>query len=604
MTYVPENPSAYGEDDNDDDSDDEPGDDEFHTPEPSDAESEGQQRRGYNLRRTPRVDYAERASTSVYVYMAQSDLIKAIDEPKLSVALNSKDRQEWIKSIREELTTLLVNKTWKVVTKVPRGARILSSAIILKRKRDAAGIVVRFKARLVAHGNQQSDPVDYLELYAPVACIELVRVLLSVAVANDWVIVQVDIKGAFLHADLPEDEEIYVRLPKLACLGSLSGQIVKLRRSLYGLRQAPKLWYKYFSDALFKVGFRRSMASDCLFLANLPSGRAYIIVYVDDLLIFGSEQIVSDVKDMLSKLFTVTGLGPCKYFLGIKIDRMKDGIFLSQRAYIERLVKAAGMEKAHPKKTPLPLGHRLYETPIPTTDADKHFMRDKPYHEILGALIYLSTRTRPDIATAVSMLGKFQADPGPTQWRHLQHLVRYLIHTSNHGLHIKAQKGRATLQAYSDADWAREEEKRRSRSGYLLLINGSPIIWSSRIQTATAQSTSEAEFFALHGCMREVDWVRGMLEELGEPQESPTVIYQDNLGTISWTDNVQGLRKVKHIGVKYHYVRSKVDDKTVKVLYRSSAENKADSLTKILGGDQFKTHRDEIGVVQSLHSEQ
>ena len=156
------------------------------------------------------------------------------------------------------------------------------------------------------------------------------------------------------------------------------------------------------------------------------------------------------------------------------------------------------------------------------------------------------------------MLGKFQADPGPTQWKYLQHLVRYLIATPEHGLYLKADQGRATLQAYSDADWAREEEKRRSRSGYVLYINSSPIIWSSKLQTATAQSTAEAEFFALHSVVREVSRVRDILRELGEHQRSPTVVYQDNLGTISWTDNVQGLRKVKHIGVKYHYVRSKV----------------------------------------------
>lgn len=187
-------------------------------------------------------------------------------------------------------------------------------------------------------------------------------------------------------------------------------------------------------------------------LADLPSGRAYIVVYVDELLVFGSLRTVADVKSMLLKLFTVTEIGECKSFLGIKIDRTKDGLFLSQRAYIKRLIKAARMEKAHPKKTPLPLGHRNYEAPVPTTAEDKHVLCDKPYREILGALIYLSTRMRPDISTTVSMLGRLQADPGPTQCKHLKYLVRYVIQTSKHGLLIKAKRGHATLEAYSDAD--------------------------------------------------------------------------------------------------------------------------------------------------------
>ena len=564
-------------------------------------DNDGASREGYNLRTRQPVDYAESAMLSLYACMAQSDMIKPTDEPKVSAAMKSKDWPLWVKGIIEEFDTLEDNDTWEVIDYVPVGTRVLPAAVILKVKRDANGRPVRFKARLVVRGNLQSDPVDYTELYAPVACIELVRVLLSVAVSLGWDIELVDVKGAFLHALLPKGDVIYVRLPKLECLGSLSGQIVKLKKSLYGLRQAPKLWYQHLSQMLSKKGFRRSMSSDCFFVADLPTGPVYLVVYVDDLLIFGSKENVSSVKKTLADLFTVTDLGECKYFLGIKIDRSPNGLFLSQRAYTERLINAAGMTDAKPKRTPLPLAHKLYEKPMPTTDADKLTMRGKPYREILGALLYLSTRTRPDIATAVSLLGKFQADPGPTQWKHLLHVVRYLIHTPEHELFIKSNNGQPRLEAYSDADWARDESNRRSRSGYLLLINSAPIIWSSKLQPATAQSTSEAEFAALQACVREVDWVRGMLKEIGHAQRGPTTVYQDNLGTISWTDSVQGLRKVKHVGVRYHYVRSKVEDCTVKVLYTPSLDNKADSLTKVLGPQTFENHRDYLGVVcQSL----
>lgn len=513
LTYVPEKPSTHGvssEDDDDlleDANDDSSSDSESSTEEP--------QQGRYNLRHREPVDYAECATTSVYACLAQSDTIRESDEPKLRVALQSDERPEWEQGIREEFQTLQDNDTFEVVDKVPPGVQVLPSNIILKIKRDSDGNAARYKARVVVLGNLQSVPVTLLELYAPVACIELVRVMLTIAVSLGWEIHQVDIKGAFLHATLPKADNIYVRFPKMDCIPSLSGRVVKLLKSLYGLRQAPKLWYEHLSRELAKRGFRRSMSSECLFTADLPTGPAYIVVYVDDLLIFGSATTVVVLKKMLSELFTVTDLGKCQYFLGIKIQRTQKGLFLSQGAYIERIIRGAGMESAKPATTPLPLGHRHYEIPKPLTEEEKQMMKNKPYREVLGALIYLSTRTRPDISTAVSMLGRFQADPGPVHWKHLQHLVRYLIGTSSHGLLLKSQKGRPKFDVYSDADWAREEEKRRSRSGYVLLLNSSPVIWSSKLQTATAQSTAEAEFIALSACLREVCWVRSILDELG-----------------------------------------------------------------------------------------
>lgn len=219
-------------------------------------------------------------------------------------------------------------------------------------------------------------------------------------------------------------------------------------------------------------------------------------------------------------------------------------------------------------------------------------------------LLYLSTRTRTDISTAVSLLGKFQADPGPVQWKYLQHLLRYLIQTPEYGLLYPTKNVRPTLEAYSDADWARDENKRCSRSGYVLLVNSAPVIWSSKLQPATAQSTAAAVFVTLQGCVREVDWVWVMIKEIAQNQRGPTTVFQDNIETIAWTDTVHGLRRVKHVGVKYHYVRSKVDDRTVKVLYKPSEENKADTLTTVLGPQSFMTQRDWLCVVSQSTSSQ
>lgn len=371
-------------------------------------------------------------------------------------------------------------------------------------------------------------------------------------------------------------------------------------KSLYGIRQAPKLWYEHFSKGIRRIGFVRSKYSDCLFRLSGPSP-VYVIVYVDDLLIIGPSRDVVTVKSRLSGLFTVTDLGPCSYFLGIDIRRGPSGLFLSQSAYSERLVKAASMMDCKPVRSPLPLSHPLYEERTPLSDKESSEMQSKPYRSLLGALLYLSTRTRPDLAVAVSLLGKYQAEPGLDHWRMLKHVLRYLAGTFNYGLFVPSGSGKVSLEAWCDADWARDKSNRRSRSGFMVTLNDGPILWTSRLQTATAQSTAEAEFAALASCVREVRWVRDILEEVHCLQSEPTTIFQDNLGAISWTDHVQGLRKVKHVGIKYHYVREAVQHKHVCVKYTASSENRADSLTKGLIGEVFENHRKGLYVIDKGH---
>ena len=420
------------------------------------------------------------------------------------------------------------------------------------------------KIRLVARGNEQSDDFEYVKLYAPVACIEAVRILLAVAAAMDWCADHLDIKGAFLYALLPPSEEIWVKLPTVPGVPSASGGLVKLRKSLYGLRQAPKLWYELLARSLMKLGFRRSRTNDALLISMSDGPPVYLLVYVDDILVVGDRAAVKGVKKRLSSLFKTTDLGTCTHFIGMKMERRPDGIFLSQRPFSEKIVELAGMSNAKPTKSPLPLSHLLYEEKKKPSPKDITMMRDVPYRQVLGSLLFLATRTRPDLATAVSMLGKFQENPLVEHWKAMKAVIRYVLGTLDYGILWPCGQ-EASLEAWSDADWARDHHKRRSRSGYLLTVGGGPVVWSSRLQTVTAQSTAEAEFISLAHCVREIHWVRATLVELKVFQSQPTVVHQDNLGTISSTNEVQGLRKVKHIGIRYHYVRDAVDSKALEV---------------------------------------
>ena len=202
------------------------------------------------------------------------------DEPKLSVALKSPERSSWLKAIEEEFNTLRSAKTWDENCFPPAHAKVLPSHIILKLKRDENGRPKRFKARLVVGGNHQKL-VLYIELYAPVACIDAVRILLAVAVSQGWVTLHLDIKGAFLYARLGNEEEIWVRLPAIPGSTDRSSKVVKLRKSLYGLRKSPKLWYGHLAATLRQLGFTRSKANDCLFSRVTKTEAVHLLVYVD-----------------------------------------------------------------------------------------------------------------------------------------------------------------------------------------------------------------------------------------------------------------------------------------------------------------------------------
>lgn len=241
----------------------------------------------------------------------------------------------------------------------------------------------------------------------------------------------------------------------------------------------------------------------------------YVLVYEDDLLIVGTSNGVARVKTELAKQFSTTYLGPCTHFLGIAFDRSDEGIFMSQKGFTNNLVAFAGLAYAKPTPTPLPLSHCLYEKTEETTDEDSDEMRNVPYRSVLGSLLYLATKTRPDLATTVSMLSKFQEMPSLRHWKAMKHVVRYLKRTTNMGLRLPKTEEDVKLEVWSDADWARDQTHRRSRTGGLLVINSSPFAWTSRLQGAVALSISEAEFIALAETVLNAAWVREVLDDLG-----------------------------------------------------------------------------------------
>ncbi|KAL0356153.1 UNVERIFIED_CONTAM: Retrovirus-related Pol polyprotein from transposon RE1 [Sesamum radiatum] len=358
----------------------------------------------------------------------------------------------------DELAALEKNETWSVVD-LPTGKKAIGCKWIYKVKLKPDGTVDRYKARLVAKGYNQVEGVDYFDKFSPVAKAVTVRILLAVASSSAWPIHQIDINNAFLHGTL--DEDIYMHAPDGYSV--LPGQVCKLRRSLYGLKQASRQWNLELTHKLLDFGFVQSPHDYCLFVCNTSDGLLILLVYVDDVLITGpSITQIERVKSYLDAEFTIKDLGPAKYFLGLEIARSMAGTSVTQHKYVCDIIQDMNLQDCKPVATPLPLGLKL------SSYDDKPLTDPEPYRRLVGRLLYLGF-TRPDVSFGAQQLSQFVHKPCQSHMNAAVHLVRYLKGNPNQGLFFPASNS-LTLVAYCDADWAGCVDSRRSLTGFCIFL--------------------------------------------------------------------------------------------------------------------------------------
>lgn len=261
-------------------------------------------------------------------------------------------------------------------------------------------------------------------------------------------------------------------------------------------------------------------------------------MFVDYIMIVGTKADVRTGKEKLSSPITTTYLRICTHFVCIKTERRPYGQFLTQISYAQKIVALSRMQNAKPLTSPLPLAHALYEVMLQRSKSERAEMDCVSYMQLLVTLLFLSKRSGADICTAVSRLETFQAEHNVLHWKAMKHVIRYLIGNSEYGVLLPKGQPSSTLVGWSDANWARDLTTSRLRSGCVLRISKGRVFWASRLRCNIAMSTSASEFNALSYFVRKIKWVRSVLEELGVPQSSPTVLNQDNLGAICCTSNI------------------------------------------------------------------
>eukprot|EP00253_Pinus_taeda_P027659 PITA_27659 len=517
-------------------------------------------------------------------YALMSKILNIVEPLNYEEASRSDD---WRVAMHEEMESIYRNHTWDLV-ELPEGKTPIGCKWLYKPKINADGTVEKFKARLVAKGYSQQEGIDFDDTFAPVAKLNIIRMLICLATKHKWKLHQLDVKSAFLNGELKE--EVYLVQPPGFVKKGQEHLVCKLHKALYGLKQAPRSWYDKIDSFFIEHGFHRSLNDPNLY-TKINKQRQIILIslYVDDMIITGNaDSLIKEIKQQMSQEFEMKNLGDLHYCLGLEVWKDSSQTFLTQGKYARNLLERFRMEQCKTAATPLQQNLKL------SSDDGTKQVDATLYRQLVGSLIYLTT-TRPDLAYSVSVLSQFMSRPLDSHWNAGKFVLRYISGTCNYGI-LYTDSSDVTLAGYSDSDWAGNLDDHRSITGYAFSIGSGVISWCSRKQSTVALSSCEAEYQALCAATCEAIWLRRLLTDTGEGQKAATSIKTDNQSTIKLAYNPVFHKNTKHIDTQFHFVREKIQSKEICVDYHNTCDNLANIFTKPLGTIKFELIRGLLGV--------
>ncbi|GKA30353.1 retrotransposon protein, putative, ty1-copia subclass [Tanacetum coccineum] len=367
----------------------------------------------------------------LYIDAEEHELGDLGEPANYKAALLDPESDKWLNAMNVEMQSMKDNEVW-VLVELPPNGKTVGSKWLFKKKTNMDGAVHTYKARLVAKGYTQTPGIDYEETFSPVADIRAIRILIAIAAYYDYEIWQMDVKTAFLNGYL--NEEVYMEQPEGFVNPKYPNRVCKLKRSIYGLKQASRQWNKRFDDEIKKFGFSQNADEPCVYLKASGSNVTFLILYVDDILIMGNSiPMLQDVKSYLGRCFAMKDLGEAAYILGIKIyrDRSRRLIGLCQSAYIEKILKRFHMENSKRGSIPMQEKLRLSKSQGASTPAELKRMRNVPYASAVGSIMYAVRCTHPDVAFAQNITSRFQQNPGDLYWTTLKNILKYLRNTKD-----------------------------------------------------------------------------------------------------------------------------------------------------------------------------
>jgi hypothetical protein len=390
---------------------------------------------------------------------------------------------------------------WEVVD-IPKGHNLLNTVWIFCKKYNQDGVLSKFKAQLCAAGNFQVKGENYAKTYPPTGRPTSLCLLLAMGFSSKLDIHQMDVKNAFLNGKL--EETIYLCAP--AGLKISLGKCLHLLKSIYGLKQAPCMWYRELSSFFAAANFSPSEADPCLFVSNNADWKCWVHVYVDDMVIVSKD--VDRFKKLILSRYLMEDLGPMRHLLGMKIDISGSSLRLSQDVYTKKILAQYGLSDCKSVLTPMiPNTCLVKATPEEIT---KFKLLGINYQQAIGLLNYLAVSTRPGILFTMLQLSQHLESPGIHHWMACVHLLRYLLGTVSRGITLDGSI--APVKVYADADYANEKDNTFSYVGYLAMLGDSLISWKAKKhKDSVLSSTTKAEYTAMYEGAREAVWLERLL---------------------------------------------------------------------------------------------
>ncbi|KFX96087.1 hypothetical protein V490_03518 [Pseudogymnoascus sp. VKM F-3557] len=506
-------------------------------------------------------------------------------------ALQTSEASEWQAAADEEYNSLVGKGVFEPCD-LPPGRKALTVRWVFKRKLGVDGLVERYKARLVARGFEQKYGTDYEETFATVVKAPSYRLLFAISALFKWTCRQSDIKTAFLHPTL--EEEIFIAEPEGYVRNP--GKVLQLKKGLYGLKQASRLWYQELRKFYEKIGFMASQYDESVFYKNENDGTTTIYTtYVDDLLSFGPNlETIMQKEKLLSGAFDTKHLGDCHHYLGMEFLKNSRGeTFIHQATYIQQILDRFGLRDIRPVSTPMEVGMTTKLKTEQHATADPKFKQR--YQSMAGSLTYAATKTRPDIAQATGHLSRFNSNPNAEHMKELERIFAYLRGSPTYGISYAT----GDIQMYVDSSYNDDPNTARSTTGWLLMAGGGAVSWASRRQGTVSLSSCEAEYKAASEAVQEAVWARCFLQELKIPGinfEDGILLNMDSTSAMKLAKNPEYQSRTKHISVRHHFIREKIQSGEVKINWVSTKDMVADGLTKPLPRPAFEDFRRNMGM--------
>lgn len=483
---------------------------------------------------------------------------------------NAPDKEHYLKAIEKEFNVMHERKVLETIHRstMPDGAELGSLILLLTRKRDG-----RYKARLVYNGKAQKYKIGEYHS-SPTLRHEALCCALAIAAQRGYSFLSMDITSAFLYASLPANVQLYTHIPQgHPDYPKRDSHLIKVKKNLYGLKEAPLLWWKHLEQTLTKkLSLKQCIYEECMFTGQ----DLIMLVYVDDILLLGEKQQIRQLHRKLSKQFklTATSLNQETDFLGCMIERNEEGIFfLSQTKYIHKILTNYA-KNVRPRQTPLPV----------SINWDNEELDDSNYkfEECLGALGYLRL-SRLDLLHAIHILSKQnKQEIKVASVVAMNHCLGYLKKTANFKRQFFPSKptnrGEHKLVAFVDAALGSDPKTRKSTGGSFVFYNQSLIGATSSTQQRVCTSSAESELTEIYRTSKKMLYYKGLLNDVGET-EVESVILTDSKASVH-TVNMPVSTRYKFLSLYIHFVKQLLRQLQLKVVFVRRELNPADLLTK------------------------